>query len=299
MVVSGFVVAISLGAAVLLALRDVFGRMAVRGIDSVVGTGATAIFGMMVLVAVSLIQGDFAEAPFIWGWPLVIIGLAGIFRIVLARTFLFAGMKRIGAARVSSLATTNTFFAILLGIIFLGERITVVSGGGAALVILGCVLLTQSRSGETEGGAAKNFVIGVGLALLSGFCFGAATAMAKAVLADFPSPNFANVYANAIAIVAYLPLMGGRNPASQVRDWTLKTWGLLALTGSCASLGVSLMYVALAHAPLTLVSPLTQSRPLFVVAISVLFLQAHEVVNFRVAAGAITVVMGTVLLVIG
>ena len=53
---SGFVVAISLGAAFLLALRDVFGRMAVRGIDSVVGTGATAIFGMMVLVAVSLIQ---------------------------------------------------------------------------------------------------------------------------------------------------------------------------------------------------------------------------------------------------
>ena len=296
---SGFVVAVALGSAFMLALRDIFGRMAVRGIDSVVGTGATAVFGMLVLVAVSLIQGDFAEAPYLWGWPLAAIGLAGILRIVLARTFLFSAMKRIGSARASSLGATNTFFAILLGVIFLGESITPVSGGGAALVVFGCVLLTRSRSGEAAGGVAKDFVMGVGLALVSGLCFGSATAMAKAVVGDFASPNYANLHANAIAILAYFPLMGGRGAASQIRGWSLQTWGLLALAGTCASLGVTLMYLALAHAPLTLVSPLAQSRPLFVVAISVLFLQAHEVVNMRVVAGAVAVVAGSALLIIG
>ena len=296
---SGFVVAVALGSAFMLALRDIFGRMAVRGIDSVIGTGATAVFGMLVLVAVSLIQGDFAEAPYLWGWPLTAIGLAGILRIVLARTFLFSAMKRIGSARASSLGATNTFFAILLGVIFLGESITPVSGGGAALVVFGCVLLTRSRSGEAAGGVAKDFVMGVGLALVSGLCFGLATAMAKAVVEDFSSPNYANLHANAIAILAYFPLMGGRGATSQIRGWSLQTWGLLALAGTCASLGVTLMYLALAHAPLTLVSPLAQSRPLFVVAISVLFLQAHEVVNMRVAAGAVAVVAGSALLIIG
>jgi len=295
--VSGFVVAVALGSAFMLALRDIFGRMAVRGIDSVIGTGATAVFGMLVLVAVSLIQGDFAEAPYLWGWPLTAIGLAGILRIVLARTFLFSAMKRIGSARASSLGSTNTFFAILLGVVFLGESITLVSGGGAALVVFGCVLLT--RSGEASGAAAKDFVMGVGLALVSGLCFGSATAMAKAVVGDFASPNYANLHANAIAILAYFPLMGGRGATSQIRGWSLQTWGLLALAGTCASLGVTLMYLALAHAPLTLVSPLAQSRPLFVVAISVLFLQAHEVVNMRVAAGAVAVVAGSALLIIG
>lgn len=294
---SGFVVAVALGSAFMLALRDIFGRMAVRGIDSVIGTGATAVFGMLVLVAVSLIQGDFAEAPYLWGWPLTAIGLAGILRIVLARTFLFSAMKRIGSARASSLGSTNTFFAILLGVVFLGESITLVSGGGAALVVFGCVLLT--RSGEASGAAAKDFVMGVGLALVSGLCFGLATAMAKAVVEDFSSPNYANLHANAIAILAYFPLMGGRGATSQIRGWSLQTWGLLALAGTCASLGVTLMYLALAHAPLTLVSPLAQSRPLFVVAISVLFLQAHEVVNMRVAAGAVAVVAGSALLIIG
>ncbi len=294
-----FVVAVSLTAAFLLALRDIFGRMAVRGIDPVVGTGATAVLGLPVLVAVSLIRGDFTSSPFVWGWPLAAIGLAGILRIVLARTFLFAGMKRIGSARASSLGSTNTFFAILLGIVFLGEEITLLSGGGAVLVILGCVLLTRSRGGDVSGGTMEDFVLGVGLALLSGLSFGAATAMAKSVVGGFASPNYANLHANAIAVVGYLPLLKGRGAGAEIRRWPFRTWGLLALAGSCASLGVTFTYLALANAPLIFVSPLTQSRPLFVVAISWLFLQAHEAVNARVAAGAGAVVAGTAMLIVG
>ena len=97
-----FVVAVSLTSALLLALRDIFGRMAMRGVDPVVGTGATAFLGLPVLVAVSLFRGDFTSSPFVGGWPLGAIALAGILRIVLARTFLFSAMKRIGSARASS-----------------------------------------------------------------------------------------------------------------------------------------------------------------------------------------------------
>ena len=57
-----FVVAVSLTSALLLALRDIFGRMAMRGVDPVVGTGATAFLGLPVLVAVSLFRGDFTSS---------------------------------------------------------------------------------------------------------------------------------------------------------------------------------------------------------------------------------------------
>lgn len=294
-----YVVAVSLTAALLLALRDIFGRMAVRGIDPVLGTGATAILGLPVLVAVSLAVGDFMSSPWVWGWPLVVIGLAGIFRIVLARTFLFAAMKRIGSARASSLGATNTFFAILLGIIFLGEKVTLLSGGGAALVIFGCVLLARRQGGDAFGGTMRNFLVGVGLALLSGLSFGSATAMAKSVVVGFVSPNYANLYANSIAVLGYLPLIQRRGAGAEIRSWSCKTWGLLALAGSCASLGVTFVYLALANAPLIFVSPLTQSRPLFVVAISRLFLQAQEAVNARVVLGAGAVVAGTAILIVG
>ena len=293
-----FVVAVSLTSAFLLALRDIFGRMAMRGVDPVVGTGATAFLGLPVLVAVSLFRGDFTSSPFVGGWPLGAIALAGILRIVLARTFLFSAMKRIGSARASSLGSTNTFFAILLGIFFLGEELTLLSGGGAVLVILGCVLLTRSRGGEVSGGAMKDFVLGVGLALLSGLSFGMATAMAKTVVVGFASPNHANLYANTIAVLVYFPLLKGKGARTEIRRWSPRTWGLLFLAGSCASMGVTFTYLALANAPLIFVSPLAQSRSLFVVLISWLFLQAHEAVNARVAAGAGAVVAGTAMLII-
>ena len=293
-----FVVAVSLTSAFLLALRDIFGRMAMRGVDPVVGTGATAFLGLPVLVAVSLFRGDFSSSPFVGGWPLGAIALAGVLRIVLARTFLFSAMKRIGSARASSLGSTNTFFAILLGIFFLGEELTLLSGGGAVLVILGCVLLTRSRGGDVSGGAMKDFVLGVGLALLSGLSFGMATAMAKTVVVGFASPNYANLYANTIAVLVYFPLLKGKGARTEIRRWSPRTWGLLFLAGSCASMGVTFTYLALANAPLIFVSPLAQSRSLFVVLISWLFLQAHEAVNVRVAAGAGAVVAGTAMLII-
>ena len=292
-----FVVAVSLTSAFLLALRDIFGRMAMRGVDPVVGTGATAFLGLPVLVAVSLFRGDFTSSPFVGGWPLGAIALAGVLRIVLARTFLFSAMKRIGSARASSLGSTNTFFAILLGIFFLGEELTLLSGGGAVLVILGCVLLTRSRGGDVSGGAMKDFVLGVGLALLSGLSFGMATAMAKTVVVGFASPNYANLYANTIAVLVYFPLLKGKGARTEIRRWSPRTWGLLFLAGSCASMGVTFTYLALANAPLIFVSPLAQSRSLFVVLISWLFLQAHEAVNVRVA-GAGAVVAGTAMLII-
>ena len=256
-----FVVAVSLTSAFLLALRDIFGRMAMRGVDPVVGTGATAFLGLPVLVAVSLFRGDFTSSPFVGGWPLGAIALAGILRIVLARTFLFSAMKRIGSARASSLGSTNTFFAILLGIFFLGEELTLLSGGGAVLVILGCVLLTRSRGGDVSGGAMKDFVLGVGLALLSGLSFGMATAMAKTVVVGFASPNYANLYANTIPGLFPAPEReGGQNRDPKMVSPDMGT----LVSGGFMCKHVSYLYI---------------SGP------------GERAVNLRVAAGAVEVIV--------
>ena len=44
--------------------------------------------------------------------------------------------------------------------------------------------------------------------------------------------------------------------------------------------------------------PISQSRPLFVIAISWLFFQIHEQINWQVIGGAIFIVSGTVLLIL-
>ncbi len=294
-----YVVLIALGAAFLLALRDTFGRLAMRGIDPVAGSGASAVLGLPILILVSFISGDFTSSPPVWGWPLAAIGAAGILRITAARTLLFAGIKRIGSARASSLMSSNTFFAVLLGFLLLSEKVTPSRVGGAVLVVAGCFFLGWSRRGAVSPGAGKDYATGMGLALLSGFSIGAAMVVAKTAVGAFASPNYANLHANAAAVLISLPFLMRKNVRAGMKRWPLKTWGLLALTGSVASLGVTFVYLALTQAPVALVSPIAQSRPLFVIAISWMFFQRDEKVNRQVVMGAAAIVAGTALLIAG
>jgi len=65
--------------------------------------------------------------------------------------------------------------------------------------------------------------------------------------------------------------------------------------GLVSAIGTTCGYFALKYAPVVVVQPVAQSRPLFVLLISWLFLQAHESVNWKVTVGALGIVVGTAL----
>lgn len=288
----------ALCAALLLALRDIFGRFGVRGVDPIVGTAVSALVGLPVLGLVSLLNGDFAHPWPSWPWALLSIALAGVTRITAARTLLFAATQHIGAARAGTLGTTSAFFSMTLGMIFLAERLTPGLAAGAALVIGGSVLMARSRSGGPGPQAAGSYPRGVALALLSALVFGASAVFARPAVNDFASANLANLYANAFAVLCFAPFCWKRLGTARVTEWPLRSWGYLVLAGSAASLGVTFMYLALARAPVVFVAPIAQSRPFFLVLVSWLFLQAHESVNRRVAFGAAAIVAGTGVLIL-
>ena len=292
------VVFYSLCAAFLLALRDIFGRMAVRKIDPIIGTGASAVLGLPILALVSGLLGDFRQPWPSLGWPLLNIALAGVLRITAARTLLFAATKHIGAARAGTLSSANTFFAILLGVSFLGEILSLPLALGAIVVVGGCVVLSLSRTRSKTPETAGAYVKGVSLALMSALAFGISTALARPSVNAFASPNQANLFANAVAVISYLPFVVPRISRAKIGTWSLQTWGLIALAGSVASLGVTFVYFALARAPVVFVSPIIQSRPFFVVTISWLFFQAYEKVNWRVAVGTSLIFAGTAFLIL-
>ncbi|MBI3126084.1 MAG: DMT family transporter [Candidatus Tectomicrobia bacterium] len=289
----------ALCAAFLLALRDIFGRFGVRGLDPIVGTAVSAVAGLPVLLAISLALGDFARPWPARSWTMASIALAGILRITAARTLLFAASQHIGAARAGTLGTTSAFFSMALGIAFLDERLTLMIAAGAALVIGGSVLMARSRPGGASPQAeGLSYLKGVALALLSALVFGTSSVLVRPAVNDFASPNLANLYANLFAALCFLPFCWGRLGATRMGEWSLGAWAYLIAAGSAASLGVTFMYLALARAPVVFVTPISQSRPFFLVLVSWLFLQAHESVNRRVAWGAAAIVVGTGVLIL-
>ncbi len=285
----------AMGTAFFLALRDIFGRMATHDIDPVLGTAATAFTGLVVLTCAALLNGDLHAGFPGWGWPLFVIGAAGILRITVGRTTLFTAIKYIGVARSSSFSATNVFFAMFLGVVILAEELTALLTAGAVLVVGGCVLVAMSRDRGAAAQTWARYAAGMGLALGSAFAMALSAALTRLVVHEFSSPLGANFYASLIALPSFLPAVASR-PLRSVTDWTPRHWGYLWLVGLVSAIGTTCGYFALRHAPVVVVQPIAQTRPLFVLLISWLFLQAHESVNWKLAAGAAAVVMGTALL---
>ncbi|MDE0341157.1 MAG: EamA family transporter [Nitrospinae bacterium] len=283
--------------AVLLALRDIFGRFAVRGIDPITGTAFTAIVGLPVLWIVSAARGDFSDPWPGLGWPLLFIAIAGIFRVCFARTMLFAATQHIGSARTSTIVATNLIFASSFGVAFLGESLTFSIVLGALLVFAGYLFIAGSHTKNDNGDPSQKPYVGMALALGCALAFGAAAVLVRPSVGFFTSPNEANFYSNIFAVGAFAPFLFRRGKIGEIKNWTPGNWGFLVLAGMSASLGVTFLYLALANAPVVYAFPISQSRPLFAIAISWTFLQSEEKMNWRVVAGALAIFAGTVTLI--
>lgn len=287
----------ALGTALFLALRDIFARLGMQGIDPVLGTAATAFTGLAVLACAAFVNGDFESTWPGWNQALLTIGLAGILRITVGRTTLFTAIKHIGAARSSSLGATNVFFAMFLGVFFLGEILHGVVVIGAILIVSGCVLVARSRAQNTAQQSWQDYTVGMAFALGSALAMATSAVLARSVMHDFSSPVGANFYASAIALVSYLPLIWSRKPRMMF-TWSRRTWIFLWLIGLVSAAGTTSGYFALKYAPVVVVQPISQARPLFVLLISWVFLQAYEEVNWKVTVGALAIVCGTGLLIL-
>ncbi|MBN8472559.1 EamA family transporter [Corallococcus exiguus] len=106
--------------------------------STVVPLSAGVAFGALMLVK----GPSFPQTP--GGWAAV-VGLALLSTVVAMLTF-FAGLKRIGPVNTSLLSTLEPVMAVVLGALFLGERLSLRQGLGGLLILVAVVVLARSDS---------------------------------------------------------------------------------------------------------------------------------------------------------
>ncbi|MFP2897086.1 DMT family transporter [Corallococcus sp. 4LFB] len=114
--------------------------------STVVPLSAGLAFGALMLVK----GPSFPRTPGGWG---AVAGLALLSTVVAMLTF-FAGLKRIGPVNTSLLSTLEPVMAVVLGAIFLGERLSPRQGLGGLLILVAVMVLARSDPGRPEAGAA-------------------------------------------------------------------------------------------------------------------------------------------------
>ena len=93
-------------------------------------------------------------------WPQTAAGWAAIAGLVLPGTVvavlaLLAGMARVGAVSAALLSTLEPLVAVLLGALFLGERLGALQGVGGACILAAVVLLARLDAGAARAAATE------------------------------------------------------------------------------------------------------------------------------------------------
>src|SRR5262249_27414379 len=157
--------------------------------------------------------------------------------------------------------------------VFLGEPLTAVAAVGTAAIVLGGVVLGAQGSQSPRSWSAWVVLLPLAGAAIRG----GAPAAGEGGLALWARPLGARPLGCRLSCATILAV--NRAIVSSPRSGSRRR-GVLWFTavGACNGAGVLAMYAALARGPVSTVSPLVATYPLFTLVLSALFLRAEKLV---------------------
>ena len=138
------------------ATGGIFARLAGQQVAVVTGT-AMSVVASLVLAAIPALVLELPALSAIPVTGFLWIVLLALVNYPLARTFNYASVRRIGAARASPLFSSSPLWATLLAVLFLGERPNGVIIVGTLTIVAGVfVIVTERRNSESPTSKSKS-----------------------------------------------------------------------------------------------------------------------------------------------
>lgn len=297
--------------AALFAANALCVRLALRGSTAATATLTSVLTNIAALWLLAILGGSLGRVLH----PASLVFLAaGAFAPALARLTYYESINIIGVARAATISNTTPLFAAILAIAVLGEHLTWQLGAGTVLVVIGVVMAVRPQehpqrapvvvpadveagqvpvivplasAGYSNGGQRK-ITMGVLLALNTAVMASLSFMLRKIGLRMLPDPTLAaalTVTGSLGALLPYIGLRARQAPLRADRDSLayLIAGGLLTTGGFLA------YFLALNLGEVVRVTPLSNTTPLFAVALLLAFRQIEKVAPTTVAGAALTV----------
>jgi len=283
--VSGTVAALALSSALLSSAATIFIRQGLRGYGPYTGVWINMAVGAVCLWIGVLFTGGLGRpTPTAVG----LFVLAGLIGTVAGRLLRFFAIEAVGASITGAFMNVTPLVSSGLAILFLGERVTLPIVLGTLVIVAGATLL--STGGRSLGVRPAQ----LWLPILSATCFGIVAILRKLGLSGMaPVPGTAVNVTTALVVFTAFLVASGQREAMVCRGRSLVYFLAAGLT---ENLGVFLVVLALSVGTVSVVAPLTNVTPLFVIIFSLLFLRGVESLNGRVVAGSALIVVGACLI---
>ena len=255
-----------------------------------------------------LVSGGFPALAGFSGRTLALLALAGIVHFALARYCNYRATKAIGANLVAPVQQFSLVITLVLAVVWLGEPITVLRMIGIVLVVAGPALTLRPEkkkaaavppetAGETTS-FSPEYAEGYFYALLSALGFGISPiligmAFETRDVAVGIAGGFVSYAAATIAITLPL-LLPGQWKSLRTMDHESAKW--FVISGIAVCLSQMFRYMALAIAPVSVVTPIQRLSIVFRIYFGWMLNPYHEVFGSRVIVGTLISLAGAVAL---
>lgn len=260
-------------------------------------------FDIMVLVSLGVaapvflvlawLTGGFADAPLI-GLAWIVLG--ALLGSVVGRSLYFIGVNYLGPGKSLSISATSPIYAAVLSALVLGEDVTVLVGLGTLAIVFGIVGISRDVRRETSRSGRSILVF---LAPAIGAIFAGATVVARKLALDLGVPPIDAAALNMTAALAFVAPAVALRRGSDLLRVDRRAIGYFFVASVILAVGFVLYFIGLRSTPAVVFFPLTQTQPLFAVILSALVLGDLEVITYRTVLGAVLIVGGAALVVIG
>jgi uncharacterized membrane protein len=257
------------------------------------------------IVAMLMTGGFRLLAGFSWR-SIGLLALAGIVHFAWARYCNYRATKAIGANLVAPVQQFSLVISLVLAIVWLGERLTPLRILGIVLVFLGPALTLKPHrkapaplsANAADSPFNPEYAEGYIYALLSTIGFGISPvlirmAFASKSIAAGIAGGFVS-YAAATVAVALILLLWGQWRTFASIDGTSSKWFILS--GVAVAISQMFRYMALAIAPVSVVSPIQRLSLVFRLYFGRIINPHHEVFGGRVIWGTILSLLGAIAL---
>jgi len=238
------------------------------------------------MVVLWAIIGWFFDFSFLQSDAILYFGVSGLIQPAIVRFLYYTGVVHLGASRAGPVRGIAPLFAMTIAFVFLGERPGAAVYVGAVFCVTGVWLISNRREGEKEW-KLIHLVYPLAAALLTAV----SQNFRRAGLLILPNPFIASAITVTTSFVVFSLglLMTGQIRRLRPDRRCLPYYGSAALISSTAQL---MGFMALSRGEISVVVPLINTNPLFIVMLSAIFLKDLEKVTFGVLMGALLIVAG-------
>lgn len=190
--------------------------------------------------------------------------------------------------KVVPIDKSSVVLTILLGVLFLGEPMSVSKGICVVLIAAGTYLMIEKKQGTEEG--KKKSKSAILYALLSAVFASLTALLSKIGIVGIESNLGTAIRTIIVLIMAWLIVLAG-GKQKQIRDVSRKSWTFIILSGIATGLSWLCYYRALQDGPISVVLPIDKLSILISIAFAYIIFQ--ERLTKRSGLGLAMIVAGT------